>query len=850
MDRTPEVLRHLVCFFIVGVLSCILCRAEELQILGRWPGYRRGVPVSAAIENRIACFAMGKAGIAVFNLDDPEHPRRIGDLILPDGAAPWRIVMDGSRAVTRNRDSGLSAIDLEDPTQPRHVATLVRSVLSDNEIDFLGGATLISVYDSERNQSTLEVWDLFDGKGPRRLSVIDLQASTFHWGFLAPRLVFAGGHGLRVYDVADWSNPVLVSELPNENIGLGHSVALIQDKVLLSSPPRVVDFSNLSAPTVVQLPVTNYLSRLVWSGASAWGVGEGVLWRINPGEAESTVKSFNPGLDPAFGDLLAVSESVLLVGNPSQGVHILDLSEAESPRIAARLTNFGYTTRVKIADDLAYVADGPGISILQVTNPANPQLVGKLPPKSTRSEGVDLDLKGDLLVWADRVSKSVSLHSITNKLDPVLLKDFTLKGSPQWLVARAFASNRVAVAVNGTSTLGAVDWLEWQQDWRYTSGSWPRSSVIEDMSWSWETLFVAGPGGVGAAIRYFPPGSGSWLALPATAHGVSSEGPYAYVACDRAGLIIVECSRYETQRIVGSAETEYPARSVALKLPYVFVATGRGGVEVFDVVDVTQPRRVARVDIDGDAQSIEMLGDALYVSCGEEGVCVLEFQPGRRDQMIQMPRLFTRDPAGPPFRIPVSSSSGLPVQLRIVYGPAELEGDLCRPTGAIDNVLLRAEQGGDNEFQPAVAHARFWFTALTHDLVRTWMFQTYPDITSDQAVGTSDPDQDGFSNRMEHLLGTDPLAADSRGRLPIPRMEETGADRVVTITLPIQADPVFSFHWADVFLTTTDLTVDHWRRVPAEWVEAGWDSVRLRVPLDEDGSENAPVRFFKLYMPP
>lgn len=179
------------------------------------------------------------------------------------------------------------------------------------------------------------------------------------------------------------------------------------------------------------------------------------------------------------------------------GIVLVGLSggvcRAEELRLAGRWPGYrrGVPVSAAVQNRIAYLAmgragiDGPTISILQLTDGANPQLTQKLQAKSTRSECIDLDLKGDLLVWTDPVARSVYLHSATNRLNPALVKAFEVRGSYKSLVARILSSNQVAVAVNGLPSAAGVRTLDYdstRQNWSFSLGAWLFGNPVEE-SW-------------------------------------------------------------------------------------------------------------------------------------------------------------------------------------------------------------------------------------------------------------------------------------------------------------------------------------------------------------------------------
>jgi hypothetical protein len=76
-------------------------------------------------------------------------------------------------------------------------------------------------------------------------------------------------------------------------------------------------------------------------------------------------------------------------------------------------------------------------------------------------------------------------------------------------------------------------------------------------------------------------------------------------------------------------------------------------------------------------------------------------QDGRRAQEIVLGEIPAHSGADKPFSVAAKATSGLPVALAVVSGPAVLDGKEIRLTGESGLVIVRASQAGDAAFQPA-----------------------------------------------------------------------------------------------------------------------------------------------------
>lgn len=99
----------------------------------------------------------------------------------------------------------------------------------------------------------------------------------------------------------------------------------------------------------------------------------------------------------------------------------------------------------------------------------------------------------------------------------------------------------------------------------------------------------------------------------------------------------------------------------------------------------------------GDGQDANLLNFALTGSTSNfGGVLDISFQA------ITFPQIPTKLVTDQPFQLNATASSGLPVVYEIVSGPATLNGNTVTLTGVPGDVTVKASQGGDGTYDPAV----------------------------------------------------------------------------------------------------------------------------------------------------
>jgi hypothetical protein len=361
--------------------------------------------------------------------------------------------------------------------------------------------------------------------------------------------------------------------------------------------------------------------RTTWAGGVVWGIASDALYRFTPGDAGPIPEPYP--LDPRYrsANLVAGDEGLLLIGTISGEIDILTFAATGAPVPRGKITEFGDVSRVKVSGGIAYVAQGNGTRILDVSNPTQMKSVGFLPAVEAETARTDVDVRGSrLLTVESQYQGPTSVWTNSSASTPVLLQSISPRTSgaadrePRYV--RWVSDDTFYVAGRDRVTVFNRDPVR-----GWFAGLAAHSSVgdLADLGFDGSrTLYLAGAFGVQA----FPYGGGVpevVLKLPAEARGVTATGAYAYVACETAGLVIVEASNPMALRVAGTVSTLAPARGVTVRLPYIFVATGEGGIEVFDGTDVTHPRRVAAFDTPGEAQSIELAGNLLYVADGAAG---------------------------------------------------------------------------------------------------------------------------------------------------------------------------------------------------------------------------------------
>jgi hypothetical protein len=133
----------------------------------------------------------------------------------------------------------------------------------------------------------------------------------------------------------------------------------------------------------------------------------------------------------------------------TNGLAILDMSNPASPQLLGRYDTPGHARGVQVSGGLAFVADGEaGVQIISVTNPASPILVGHY---NTPGSAQDVAVRGNQVFVADG-SSGLWILNITNPATPSMTGSFSTNFFP----AHVCLSDNLALLSSLTPAVGPI----------------------------------------------------------------------------------------------------------------------------------------------------------------------------------------------------------------------------------------------------------------------------------------------------------------------------------------------------------------------------------------------------------
>ncbi len=303
------------------------------------------------------------------------------------------------------------------------------------------------------------------------------------------------------------------------------------------------------------------------------------------------------------------------------GLRILDISDPTNPQAIGKVLLPDIVLGVYVSGNCAYVADGlSGLRVIDISNPASPVEVGYF---LTPDFAYGVYVSGNYAYVADG-DRGLRVIDISNPASPVEVGYCDTPGSAR------------DVYVSGSYAYVAYV-ADWYSGLRIINISNPALPVeagyvgtpgeAHGVCVSGNYAYVADSGRVIRVIDISNPASPvevGYCDTPDYAYGVYVSGNYAYVADWRAGLRVVDISNPASTAEVGYYNTPGHARGVYVSGNYACVANGSSGLGVIDITNPASPVEVGYCDTPGLACGVHVAGNYAYVADWSSGLRVID----------------------------------------------------------------------------------------------------------------------------------------------------------------------------------------------------------------------------------
>lgn len=399
-----------IAFAIAQILAAALALGGvvRLQQVGQMGGSSDAVAVSGST----AFVGIGPR-LVTMDVSEPGNIRRLGESVVLDGVVTDIALVGHYAYVTDGR--GLKVIDVSEPAAPRVVGTglqgkTTQAVEVAGNLAYVLGPERFYVVDVARPEvplwlgqivTTADSWDVAvsDGRayvvGDGGLTILDVSspsaplrmrhvalASSGKAVAVRGGMVYVGTYssGLRVINAVD---PATMHEVGFWWDGRAYAVSAIQlvGRYVLVADDRSIRWLDISSPGT---PREASPPRFTDGAADVAVVGDRAITVSNVGLEVfdiTDIQDLRPvgGLDwPMFLTRVHVAGHLALVGDNQAQVHVLNVADPAHPIVLGRTRLRGDGVRVGriITDGIrAYVPDGSGLWILDVSTPSAPHEV-------------------------------------------------------------------------------------------------------------------------------------------------------------------------------------------------------------------------------------------------------------------------------------------------------------------------------------------------------------------------------------------------------------------------------------------------------------------------------------------
>ena len=272
---------------------------------------------------------------------------------------------------------------------------------------------------------------------------------------------------------------------------------------------------------------------------------------------------------------------------------------------------------VAVQGNYAYVGEGPRLTILDISNPASPTVVGKTDPLPDIVEGVAV--ARDYAYVADG-SSGLRVVDVSTPSNPTEVGFYDTPGYAHGVtVAGGYAY--VADWDEGLRVMDVSDPANPAEVGFYDTPGWAEGVVVAG-DYAYIAEDVGDGDGMLRVVDVSMPSNPTEVGFydtPGSAYGVAIAGGYAYVADGSSGLRVVDVSTPSNPTEVGSYDTPSRAEGVAVAEGYAYIANGGAGLRVVDVSTPSNPTEVGFYDTPGHAHGVAVSGSYAYIADGYGG---------------------------------------------------------------------------------------------------------------------------------------------------------------------------------------------------------------------------------------
>jgi hypothetical protein len=302
------------------------------------------------------------------------------------------------------------------------------------------------------------------------------------------------------------------------------------------------------------------------------------------------------------------------------GLSILNISNSTSPQLVGTVALPASANSVTVNSTYAYVADSSsGLQIINVSNPASPTLVGSYATSSSEAYGVAVS--GNYAYLA--TGSGLQIININNPFLPTLAGLYTTGYYYYNLVSGVAVSGNYAYVADSYYGLLIINISNPASPTLAGFFGTGASSIAVSGNYVYVADYYNGLQIINISNPASPTLAGS-CGLQGDSHGIAVSGNYAYVVDDdTTGLQIINISNPSSPTLAGS----YPMSSaygVAVNGNYAYVADGDSGLQIINISNpVLSALAGSYASLGYYATGVTLNGNYAYVPGQEAGLQIV-----------------------------------------------------------------------------------------------------------------------------------------------------------------------------------------------------------------------------------
>jgi uncharacterized repeat protein (TIGR02543 family) len=490
---------------------------------------------------------------------------------------PDKVDADETHAFTLNDAGGISIFDISG-AEPVPVSYLESpDGKYPNDIHIQGNTLYITYY------KAFHIYDVTDRTNPVFLNVMSTTNDPQILESYGNSLAVGTRYGADLYDVSNPASPVFQKSYTIPDGERLENLEFKSDIIYLAADTKgVIALDSKASGDLEALPNASYLYPVGENSALDVGLSGSILYvadsikglyAIDVSDPLQSVLVAEPTDDRAY-DVWAKNDYVYSSGN---SIHFASGLNPDTPPQITEIGEFtlygddsGIQDAKMLNDRLLVVGANYGLTVLDISNPANPSEVGAY---SMNKIMMDVAIDGDYLYAIEMFTLDegqFSVYNISNLANPVKLQSLFLNGQPEALLVK----NNVAYVALRSDPLVAID---------ISSPSTPEIVFIGDSS-SW-----------GRALY--------------------EKNDVLYLAYNW-GLITFDISLPQSPVRLDSCLISGVANDLIVYGDYAYIPSGSwsspGEIEVVDISDPSNPIKVSDFATPAGGESIDIHHGKLY----------------------------------------------------------------------------------------------------------------------------------------------------------------------------------------------------------------------------------------------